>query len=140
MKVAIVDNSPKIKDAVERQVAEALEAIGLAAEANAKIEVTRAVYDTTNTWYKRTGALRNSITHASDGESAYVGSNLEYAPYVEMGTGKYVSGGRKEPWFYQDGKGKWHVTSGMPPRPFIKPAVENYMDEYKKLLERYLVD
>ena len=35
-----------------------------------------------------TGRLRNSISHAVDGEAAYIGSNVEYAPYVELGTSR----------------------------------------------------
>lgn len=116
MQVTITDNSQAILDALPPAKERALEAIGMQAEANAKIEVTRAVYDTpeSKSGYIRTGALRNSISHAYDSDSAYVGTNLEYAPYVEMGTSK------------------------MPPRPFIRPAVENYMDEYKALAEEML--
>lgn len=32
------------------------------------------------------GRLRASITHDSDGEGFIVGTNTEYAPYVELGT------------------------------------------------------
>ena len=35
-----------------------------------------------------TGRLRNSISHTVDGEAAYIGSNVEYAPYVELGTSR----------------------------------------------------
>ena len=35
-----------------------------------------------------TGRLRNSISHSVDGEAAYIGSNVEYAPYVELGTSR----------------------------------------------------
>lgn len=115
MKVTIIDNSAKFKDAFHKQLADALEEIGMEAESNAIIEVDRAVYDTPESPnYVRTGRLRNSITHAKDADAAYVGSNLEYAPYVEMG------------------------TSRMRPRPFIKPAVENYLDDYKEILEDHL--
>ena len=116
MQVTITDNSQAVLDALPPAKERALEAIGMQAEANAKIEVTRAVYDTpeSKSGYRRTGALRNSISHAYDADKAYVGTNIEYAPYVEMGTSK------------------------MPPRPFIRPAVENYMDEYKEIVETYL--
>lgn len=133
MKFTVTDNSQAILDALPPAKERALEAIGMQAEANAKIEVTRAVYDTPASWYRRTGALRNSISHASDGDSAYVGTNLEYAVYVEMGTSQ---GGRS--WVFKGDDGEFHVTKGMPPRPFIRPAVENYMDEYKALAEEML--
>ncbi|WP_299043873.1 hypothetical protein [uncultured Campylobacter sp.] len=39
---------------------------------------------------------------------------LEYAPYVEYGTGLFaVEGGRADvPWSYQNDKGEWISTSG----------------------------
>lgn len=112
VKITVIDNSPEVKSAMQSAIARGLEAIGLQAEANAKREVTKAVYNSppAKSGYVRTGALRNSIGHATDSDSAYVGSNIEYAPYVEYGTSK------------------------MGARPFIKPAVENYKDEYKEIM------
>lgn len=51
---------------------------------------------------------------------------LEYAPYVEYGTGLFAEGGngRATPWSYQDEAGNWHTTSGMKPAPFLRPALE----------------
>ena len=117
MQVEITDNSAEVKQALADKLPRALEAVGLQAEANAKIEITRAVYDTpeAKSGYRRTGNLRNSISHAADDQYAYVGTNVEYAPYVEMGTSKYPH-----------------------PRPFLKPAVENYMSEYQAIFEEYL--
>lgn len=51
-----------------------LEAIGLAAEGHAKKETP-----------VDTGRLRNSISHTTDKEAAYIGTNVEYAPYIELG-------------------------------------------------------
>lgn len=72
------------------------------------------------------GQLRQSITHQVDGTRGEVGTNVEYAPYVEIGTGIYSSegGGRQTPWVYQDAEGQWHRTSGGKPHPFMKPALE----------------
>lgn len=94
----------------------ALTVIGIEAEKNAKIEITKKVYDTpeSKSGYKRTGRLRNSITNDHDDTTVYVGTDVEYALYVELGTSK------------------------MPERPFIRPAVENYIDEYQKIFERIL--
>lgn len=54
----------------------------------------------------RTGRLRDSITMqmAEDGAGLYldVGTNVEYAPYLEFG------------------------TSRMPPYPFLRPALEQF--------------
>ena len=87
---------------------------------------------------KDTGALKSSITSKVEVEGKEVIGTiftpLEYAPYVEYGTGLFAeSGGRKDvPWNYQDDKGEWHSTSGMKPQPFMRPAVE---DNRKKIIE-----
>ena len=84
-----------------------------------------------------TGNLRNSITHRVDeGEPAsYIGSDTEYAAYVELGTGKYYPGGRPTPWAYQDAKGDWHWTAGNKAQPYLKPAAANYAAQYRKIVE-----
>ena len=58
-----------------------------------------------------TGRLRNSISHTVDGEAAYIGTNVEYAPYVELG-----ARGRK---------GK-HM---------LQRAASEHTDEYKQIME-----
>jgi HK97 gp10 family phage protein len=79
---------------------------------------------------KGTGELKRSITSniiEVDGAlEGVVFTPLEYAPYVEFGTGLFAEeGGRKDvPWNYQDDEGNWHSTSGMKPRPFLRPALE----------------
>jgi hypothetical protein len=81
------------------------------------------------------GTLRQSITHTieelEDGIMGYVGSNLEYAPYVHQGTGIYAKegNGRKEvPWKYKDAEGEWHATEGIKPKPFIQDAIDENRD------------
>lgn len=57
---------------------------------------------------------------------------------VELGTGVHALGeshAKKIPWHYKDAKGKWHTTYGMPPRPYLRPAIEKHKDEYKEVLE-----
>ena len=87
---------------------------------------------------KDTGALRQSITSKVEVEDKEVIGTiftpLEYAPYVEYGTGLFAeSGGREDvPWNYQDDKGEWHSTSGQKPQPFMRPAIE---DNRKKIIE-----
>lgn len=74
-----------------------------------------------------TGQLRGSISHKvavdDNGGYAEIGSNLQYAAYVELGTGIYNSSGRKGGWVYKDAKGEWHRTNGMKPHPYLKPAI-----------------
>lgn len=76
------------------------------------------------------GNLRQSITHEIDNEEleGAVGTNCEYAPYVEIGTGIYSSqgNGRQTPWVYYDEKHDRFVTTrGMEPQPFLEPALES---------------
>ena len=84
-----------------------------------------------------TGNLRNSISHTVDEDepAAYIGSNVEYAAYVELGTGKYTDGGRPTPWVYQDDNGNWHWTAGNPAQPFLKPAVADHPQTYRNIIE-----
>ena len=72
------------------------------------------------------GVLRNSIRSEVEGKQGVVGTNIEYAPYVEFGTGLFaVNGdGRQTPWSYQDENGEWHTTIGQHPQPFLGPALE----------------
>ena len=117
IEISLTDNSNLIKDALEDQVEQALIAVGITAENNAKREITRAVYDTPESKsYVRTGRLRNSLTHsvAMNEKAVYIGSAVEYAAYVELGTSK------------------------MRARPYLRPAVTNYTDEYKNLIKQAL--
>lgn len=84
-----------------------------------------------------TGMLQNSLTHkvVPSELTVYAGSNMEYAAYVELGTGKYYSGGRDTPWVYQDAKGNWHLTHGQRAQPYLKPAIANHIGTYKNIVE-----
>lgn len=110
------DNSAEVLALKDAAVSAALTVIGMQAEANAKIEITKKVYDTpeSKSGYKRTGRLRNSIANDHDETAVYVGTNVEYAPYVELGTYK------------------------MPERPFLRPAIEEHLDEYAEIFKRIL--
>ena len=76
----------------------------------------------------QTGELRRSITSKVENNGLEVTGTiytpLEYAPYIEYGTGLLAEkGGRPTPWCYQDDKGEWHTTSGQPPQPYMRPAL-----------------
>lgn len=90
-----------------------------------------------------TGELRMSITHEIEETSenrttGAVGTNLEYAPYVEFGTGIFSSlgNGRQDRWSYKDAKGEWHTTIGQQPQPYLHPALDGNRDEVKKLIQK----
>lgn len=85
----------------------------------------------------RTGNLRSSITHKVSMTEGTIGTALDYAPYVEIGTGIYSSmgGGRQGGWKYVDAEGNGHFTMGSRPQPFLKPAVEANISAILKCFE-----
>lgn len=97
------DFSDLIEQAAFSQIETALEKVGLMAERNAKIACP-----------VDTGRLRNSITHTHDKNTAYVGTDVEYAPYVEMG------------------------TTNTKAQPYLKPAIADHIQEYKSTIEQEL--
>lgn len=103
------NNAKQIANAINAALVAALEEIGLAAEGFAKKNLTRNKS-------VDTGRLRNSVTHVIDviDESVYIGTNVEYAPYVELGTSRSKK------------------------KPFLKPAASNHTSEYRKILENHL--
>ena len=94
------DNTNEVLAALERAKRRGLEAIGLTAEGYAKRETP-----------VDTGRLRNSISHATDDEAAYIGTNVEYAPYVELGA-----------------RGRQGVH-------MLQRAATEHTDEYKQIME-----
>lgn len=97
--IDITDYTEEITAGIKAAIKRALIRIGLDAETYAK-KVVRVV----------TGRLRNSITHYVKGNSVFIGSNVEYARYVEEG------------------------TSRAKPHPYLRPAVTNNMDEWKQII------
>lgn len=70
----ITDNSKEILSKEQKALETALEAIGLKAENFAKKDCP-----------VDTGRLRNSISHQVEPDGVYIGTNVEYAPFVEYG-------------------------------------------------------
>lgn len=96
---------------------------------------------------KGTGELRRSITsevrQTGDTVEGIVFTPLEYAPYVEFGTGLFAEngGGRKDvPWHYKDDEGEWHTTSGQHPQPFLRPALNENREVIKRVLKEAIAD
>lgn len=86
---------------------------------------------------KGNGDLRRSIESKVDGLSGVVFTPLEYAPYIEFGTGLFAEDGkgRKDvPWVYCDEKGEFHTTRGISPHPFMRPALEENRDKIREIL------
>lgn len=86
---------------------------------------------------KGSGELRRSITSEVSGLEGKVFTPLEYAPYVEYGTGLFAeNGGRADvPWSYKDDEGKWHSTSGMHPHPYMRPALNQNREQIIEILK-----
>lgn len=103
MDYKFTDNSQEVLNAKDLAIEKALEMIGIKAEGYAKKDCP-----------VDTGRLRNSISHAQEKDTAYIGTNVEYAPYVEFGTSKMAS------------------------RPFLRDAATNHSDEYKNIVEKVL--
>ena len=131
------DNTEEFLSELEKALRNGLTAIGMTAERHAKHNITdqKAV---------DTGRLRNSITYAISGEKAaistyktddgsaggeykgdapsddkkavYIGTNVEYAKFIEAGTSK------------------------MPARSFLKPAATEHRGEYEHLMKAALRD
>lgn len=108
------------------------EGIGIKAEKYAKARCPVGTPESTGKKGYRGGTLRNSITHEADSDAVTIGTNVEYAPYVELGTGPYFEA--PPAWEQFDapgGSGSGH--SYVRPRPYLKPAILDHVSEYETL-------
>lgn len=75
-----------------------------------------------------TGRLKGSITHQQENEyTEIIGTNTEYAPYVEYGHHQEV--GR-----YVPAIGARLVADFVPGHPYLRPSLENHMSEYEYVM------
>ena len=130
MSATFKDYSDEVLEAFDAACIRALERCGQQAEGYAKDLSPRP----------KTGNLRNSITHkVKDSEPAvYIGTDCEYAGYIEFGTGRYSSIGGGTPkthWVYMGDDGKFHIGKPMRPRPYIKPAVADHVGTYRNIIK-----
>lgn len=101
--IHITDNSGEVLREFENRKAAALEAVGITAEGYAKLRTP-----------KDTGRLQNSITHTVVGDDVYIGTNVEYGPYIELGTVKYIG------------------------KHMLKRAASEHSETYREIIERVL--
>lgn len=131
------DNTQKFLEAFSKATDATLEIIGQKIEGYAKKLCPVGTVESTSKKGYRGGTLRNSITHTVKDKTLIVGSNVEYAPYVELGTGPYFDPPPEwEKFETEKGSGVGHGY--VHPRPFLRPAVEDHRDEYKKIIESEL--
>lgn len=129
MQFEFIDNSAQVIAALREATERALEKCGLVAEGYAK-KATPV----------DTGNLRNSISHRVSENEVVIGTNVEYAAYVELGTGHHYPGGRQDSWVYQDDKGNWHRTNGQKAKPYLKPSLADHKDQYREIILSELKD
>ena len=96
------DNTDEVLKGLLGAVVRALTRIGLSAEGYAKKECP-----------VDTGNLRNSITHEvrQSDKAVYIGTDVEYAAYVELGTTRTKA------------------------KPYLKPAATEHSTVYKRIME-----
>ncbi len=109
MQIDIIDNSELVLSELEKKIEKALEECGNHAVTNAKQNIERA-------GRIDTGTMINSVTHQVEtGESAvYVGTNVEYAVYNEVGTIK------------------------MAPIHFLRNSISDHIPQYEGIIEKNL--
>ena len=102
MSYSYKDNTNEVLNELSRDIGRALTRIGLSAEGYAKKECP-----------VDTGNLRNSITHEvrQSEKSVYIGTDVEYAAYVELGTTRTKA------------------------KPYLKPAATEHPAVYKRIIE-----
>ena len=108
--VVKVDNTKLVGEALKRAILAGLEEIGLDCE---HIASENAPFDT--------GNLSSHITHAIDADepAVYVGTNVEYAAYQELGTSTGYKG-------WNGGKG------------YLRPALTENQDRFEAIMRRHL--
>lgn len=99
------DNTEQVVDGIDSAIGIALEKIGLLAENYA---AKKCPVDT--------GNLQGSITHEVDVDdnAVYIGTDVEYAPHVELGTSRQKA------------------------QPFLRPAASEHGAQYRRVLKKAL--
>lgn len=125
------DNSRACKNAIKEANIKWLKVAALVIQSQAKALVP---VDTSN--------LKTSIDNkiVVSKLEAYIGTNCEYAIYVEFGTGEFAENGqgRKGGWVYINTEGKAVFTRGMKSQPYLRPAYRANKEALRQLLNKYL--
>lgn len=117
--IKITDNSKEVLSAFENQIRLALASMGQTAEGYAKEDCPVGTPESTGKKGYIGGTLRGSIANevAEDEKAVYIGTNVEYAIYVEM----------RDNVHHQTGKAH-----------FLRDACATHADEYKSIAETFL--
>lgn len=134
MNVNVTSNVPQVLKDVDKATRKACIKIGGKAEKYAKALCPVGTPESTGKKGYRGSTLRNSITHDVEGSTVTIGSNVEYAPYVELGTGpNFTPPPEWEHFDVPPAKGIGH--SYVKPRPYLRPAVADHLDEFMQIFE-----
>lgn len=141
--VEVTDNRAAVRSELAQAVEMALEVIGGTIEDRAR--------DNIQSPRRLMTELRDSLTHDVIDGVLRVGSELEVAAYVELGTGpnynpppewleNMAKGGRGmagiKQWIYYDPLAKaFKIGTPQEAKPFLRPAFLDHKDEYKRILE-----
>lgn len=101
--VELKDNSEEVLEALRIAALRGLKAVGETAVDHAQDDCP-----------VDTGRLKNSITYGTIDDAVVIGTNVEYAEHVEMGTYKQAA------------------------QPFLRPAAANHTEEYRGLIKESL--
>ena len=105
------DNSPQVKEEFLKACKRALKAVGIEAERAVKEITPVGTPESTHKPGYKGGTLKKSITHELHGsEAVTIGTSVEYAVYVEMGTIK------------------------MKAQPYLRPGISDNMDRWKEII------
>lgn len=99
MKVQWNDNTSEVKRAIHSALVTAISKAAVHVQGEAKMRVP-----------VRTGNLKGSITQEVDGLTGTVGTNVEYAPFVEYGTVRQS------------------------PQPYLFPALDENKDNIRQMI------
>lgn len=116
----ITDNSDAVLEATDEQIEKALIECGIKiqeyASKNAPVDTGRLRASLTYATSKGQGSGDSTPRGEAEEHTLYAGTNVEYAPYVEMGhttpTGKHVSA-----------------------QPYLEPAFVNQFDLFQQIFE-----
>lgn len=118
MSIRYTSNSAEVLAELKAAKARSLEIIGGTAEGYAKQACPAD-----------TGRLRGSIAHARVSEDTeQIGTDVPYAIFVEMGH-------NQQPGRYVPAIGKRLVADHVAAKPFLKPALDNHVDEYVQIVK-----
>lgn len=103
----IEDNTSLVEKELEDAIKRALTMCGVEAQRHARENLTK-------NGSVVTGNLRNSIAYEVNIDEVEIGTNVEYASFVEFGTRR------------------------MNAKPYLEPAVADHADTYRKIIEEEL--